>query len=280
MSSTRISGIDVSYYQGNVDWPSVRNAGAVFAIARATYGSTKVDPQFSTYWPAIKNAQLIRGAYHFFLASQDPEEQANLFIKTVGTLSEGDLPPTLDVEADSGTSSSLVSDVQTWLNLVEQKLGMTPIIYTAPSYWNDNLNSSFSKYPLWVAEYGVSTPKSVNGWSNWTFWQHSQSGSINGISGTVDQDYFNGSSNDLQAFAQFSWSVSDSPTPAPTPAPAPTPPPAQPAPSAESQTYTVQSGDTLSAIATRYGTTIDAICQANDIEDPNQIQVGEVLTIP
>ncbi len=276
MSSTGISGIDVSYYQGDIDWQSVKDAGTVFAFARATYGTTKVDPKFSTYWPAIKNVQLIRGAYHFYIASEDPVEQANLFLSTVGTLSSGDLPPTLDLESGSGTSSSLVSDVQTWLNIVEQKLGRTPIIYTGPSYWNDNMNSDFGKYTLWVAEYGVSTPKSVNGWSNWTFWQHSESGSMNGIDGPVDLDYFNGSDNDLLAFAQTSLSGSVSPTPAPTP----TPPPAPPAPSAETQTYTVQSGDTLSAIAKRYGTTVDAICQANGIEDPNLIKAGEELTIP
>ncbi len=99
---------------------------------------------------------------------------------------------------------------------------------------------------------------------------------MNGIDGPVDLDYFNGSEDDLLAFVQTSLSGSVSPAPAPTP----TPPPAQPAPSAETQTYTVQSGDTLSAIAKRYGTTVDAICQANDIENPNQIQVGQELVIP
>lgn len=74
------------------------------------------------------------------------------------------------------------------------------MIYTAPSYWNANMKGGFGNYPLWVAEYGVSTPRGVNGWDNWTFWQHSSTGTVNGISGAVDLDYFNGTSEALSAF--------------------------------------------------------------------------------
>ncbi len=276
MSSAKLSGIDVSYYQGEIDWQSVKAAGQTFAFARATYGTTKLDSMFSTNWQAIKQAGIIRGAYHFFVAADDPTEQANFFVSTVGSLEPGDLPPVIDVEADSGTSSALVNDVQTWLNIVEQKLGVIPIIYTAPSYWNEYMTGNFGKYPLWVAEYGVSTPKSVNGWSNWTFWQHSESGSVEGIKGSVDTDYFNGSYNDLLALT-----LASSGEPAPATAPAITEQPIeQPPANSGSQTYTVQSGDTLSSIAERYGITVNAICQANGIENPNLISVGEVLSIP
>jgi lysozyme len=268
MSSEKLSGIDVSYYQGDIDWQNVKNAGQTFAFARATYGTTKLDPMFSTNWQAIKSVGMIRGAYHFFVAADDPTEQANFFISTVGSLDSGDLPPVLDVEADSGTNSSLVTDVQTWLSMVEQKLGLVPIIYTAPSYWNEYMTGNFGKYPLWVAEYGVTTPRSVNGWDKWTFWQYSESGSVEGIEGTVDNDYFNGSYNDLLALTQAS---SGGTAPAIT---------EQPPANSNSQTYTVQSGDTLSSIAERYGVTVDAICQANGITDPNLISVGEVLSIP
>lgn len=272
MSSAKLSGIDVSYYQGNIDWQSVKAAGQTFAFARATYGTTKLDSEFSTNWQAMKSAGMIRGAYHFFIASEDPTDQANFFINTVGSLDIGDLPPVIDVEADSGTSSSLVENVQTWLNVVEQKLGLTPMIYTAPSYWNEYMNGNFGKYPLWVAEYGVTTPKSVNGWNEWTFWQHSESGSVEGINGSVDTDYFNGSYNDLLALTRASSGE---------PAPAIIEPPIEQQPeSSTNQTYTVQAGDTLSSIAARYGVTVNAICQANGIEDPNLISVGQVLSIP
>ena len=280
MSSNRTSGIDVSYYQGNIDWQSVKNAGTAFAFARATYGTTKVDPKFSANWQAIKNAGMMRGAYHFFIASEDPVEQASLFINTVGSLSSGDLPPVLDVESDSGTSSSLVNDIQTWLNTVEQKLGLTPMIYTAPSYWNEYMTDGFGRYPLWVAEYGVTTPKSVKGWTGWTFWQYSESGGVAGIESTVDLDYFNGSQSELLAFAQTSPGVTVSESATVSDGATVSEVAQQPVAQPDNQTYTVQSGDTLSSIAQRYGVTVEAISQANEITNPNQIQVGQVLTIP
>ena len=269
-STTRLSGIDVSYYQGDVNWQSMKAAGVTFAFARATYGNTKVDPQFSTNWSAIKAAGIIRGTYHFYVSSDDPAAQASLFLSTVGSLGASDLPPVLDVEAGGGTTD-LVNGVQEWLALVEQGLGRTPMIYTAPSFWNEYMTSGFGSYPLWVAEYGVSAPKQTNGWSTWAFWQYSQSGSVGGID-PVDLDYFNGSMSDLHAFILAS-AIGATP-------PAPQPPEPAPPAATDAQTYTVQPGDTLGSIAARYNTTVDAICQANSIVNPNVIEVGEVLTIP
>ena len=194
MSSSHLSGIDVSKWQGSVNWQQVQQAGVGFAFARATYGMTEVDTSFAANWQGMKDAGITRGAYHFFLAADDPVRQADFFMSTVGSLGPDDLPPVIDVESDSGVSSALVADVQKWLDTVAQGLGRTPIIYTAPSYWNANMNSDFGKYPLWVAEYGVAEPRAVNGWTDWTFWQYSQSGKVEGVSTAVDLDYFNGTS--------------------------------------------------------------------------------------
>ena len=188
MSSNRLSGIDVSKWQGNVNWQAVKQSGVAFAFARATYGSSEVDSHFDANWQGMKTAGLARGAYHFFVTADDATQQANLFLRTVASLEAGDLPPVLDVEAQSGTGGNLVSGVRTWLDLVAQKLGRQPIIYTGPSFWNEHLTSGFGSYPLWVAEYGVSSPKPVNGWDGWTFWQYSQSGAVAGVSGDVDVD--------------------------------------------------------------------------------------------
>lgn len=204
MSSNQLSGIDVSKWQGPVDWKSVQQAGIAFAFARATYGASEVDSYFSDNWQAMKDAGIIRGAYHFFLAADDPTQQAEFFIRTVGTLSPDDLPPVIDVESGSGVSSNLAANVQTWLSTVEQGLGRTPIIYTAPSYWNENMTGGFGNYPLWVAEYGVSSPKAVNGWDNWTCWQYSSIGKVGGVNGSVDLDYFNGTYQALGAFVNAS----------------------------------------------------------------------------
>ncbi len=269
MSQARLTGIDVSEWQGNVDWQTVKQAGIAFAFARATYGATLIDKQFTTNWQGMRAAGIVRGTYHFFVTADDPTQQANLFLKTVGSLDDSDLPPVLDVELESGTGSNLISGVQTWLGLVEQGLGRQPIIYTGPSFWNEYMTGGFGSYPLWISEYEVSAPSQVNGWDNWTFWQYSSTGTVAGIAGNIDLDYFNGSSDDLEAFIN-----------SPASATAINCPPNNPPATSQTQTYTVQSGDTLDSIANRYGTTVTAICQANEITDSNLIRAGQVLAIP
>lgn len=262
--ASRLSGIDVSHYQGQVNWSKVQAAGVAFAFAKATEGVNYTDATFATNWAGIKNAGLLRGAYHFFRASQDAIAQAQAFLQAV-PLQPGDLPPVLDVETtDNVSNGALQAGVQTWLNTVAGQTGVVPILYASPGFWNAHINSSFGQYPLWVAQYGVQTPRMPNGWTDWKFWQYSQSGNVDGVTGAVDLDYFQGSTGDLAAF------VGGVP-----------PQPAQPAsPASASQTYTVQPGDTLSAIAAKFNTTVQALAAANNIQNPNLIQVGQVLQIP
>ncbi|HEY6331002.1 MAG TPA: GH25 family lysozyme [Blastocatellia bacterium] len=276
--ANKVAGIDVSHYQGTVNWTSVLQAGVTFAFAKATEGTSTVDPQFKTNWSAMKAAGLLRGAYHFFHPSEDATAQAKFFLQTVSP-GPDDLPSVLDVEdADSLSASAVASAVQTWLNVVAQSIGKNPIIYVSPSFANEYLGGKFGAYPLWVAEYGVQSPKSSNGWSEWTFWQYSKSGSVSGVTGPVDQDWFNGSADDLAAFV---GSQTAHPSSDPT-APLQTSGGSQPAPPASGggQTYTVKSGDTLGGIAAQFGVSVDALAQANNIQNPNLIQVGQVLQIP
>ncbi|PXX39799.1 glycoside hydrolase family 25 protein [Undibacterium pigrum] len=201
-SNSIVHGIDVSHYQGTVNWYEVAAAGTGFAFAKATEGTSYQDPQFANNWFGMQAAGILRGAYHFYQGSDDPVAQANDFIHTVGTLSDYDLPPVIDLETLGGASSAaLIAGVQTWLDTVEQALGRTPMIYTDTSFWDEYMNNQFSRYPLWIAEYGVSQPRLPNGWASWTFWQNSQSGTVTGVNGQVDTDVFAGSLADLQAFA-------------------------------------------------------------------------------
>jgi LysM repeat protein len=170
-------------------------------------------------------------------------------------------------------NAQMISGVTTWLEVVQRGLGRTPMIYTTASFWNAHLNTEFGDYPLWIAEYGVQSPKIPNGWSNWEFWQHSQTGSVSGVTGSVDMDWFNGSLADLMAMLK----VPD--IPAMTPTLSPTPTPAQPATTGAS-TYTVQPGDTLDGIAAQFGVSPSSLAQANDIQNSNLIEVGQVLVIP
>lgn len=183
-------GIDVSHYQGTVDWVKVKAAGIAFAYAKATDGNTYTDPQFHTNWQGMQAAGILSGAYHFYETNDDPVTQANNFINTVASLTANDLAPVVDIEIFKGNygSNSVAANLQIWLDTVEKALGRTPMIYTGPSFWNQTINSDFSKYPLWVAEYGVTTPKIPFGWTTWNFWQYSQSGSVDGVTGSVDLD--------------------------------------------------------------------------------------------
>ncbi len=202
-SPARLTGIDVSHFQGHVDWQAVKAAGCAFAFAKATAGTGITDPDFAANWAGMKAAGLLRGAYHLYRAQEPAEQQAAHFLSTV-QFGPGDLPPVLDIELNDGvTGQSLVGGVQTWLDAVEPVAGVAPIIYTNTPFWNEYFNDQFSAYPLWVAHYtSASAPSPLPvGWTVWTFWQYSQSLDISGVSGPADHDYFNGPLTQLQALA-------------------------------------------------------------------------------
>jgi lysozyme len=199
-----LKGIDVSHYQGNVNWQDVKAAGCAFAYAKATEGASIIDPTFNTNWAGINDAGLLRGAYHFYRAEQNSTQQAQHFLSVV-KLQPGDLPPMLDFELNDGVmGSALTSGVQNWLDIVAEGLGVTPFIYTMTYFWNQHMNDQFGKYPLWLARYNSVPGALPAGWSKWTFWQYSQSLPITGVTGDVDHDYFNGTLGDLQALTKQS----------------------------------------------------------------------------
>ncbi|HEX9942248.1 MAG TPA: GH25 family lysozyme [Thermoanaerobaculia bacterium] len=201
-TSTEAQGIDVSHFQGTVDWPTVAKAGYAFAFIKATDGETTVDPEFAQNWTGAAAASLLRGAYHFFRAEDSPQAQVELFWQTVG--GNGELPLVVDVEETMGVSAAtLISNLTQFLAELQQASGRTPMIYTGPSFWNGLGTAAFAGYPLWVAEYGVSQPTLPRGWTSWAFWQHSESGSVPGIQGAVDLDVFNGPLSTLRQAASL-----------------------------------------------------------------------------
>lgn len=201
-------GIDVSDFQGRVDWTAVARSGVSFAIAKASEGETVVAETFSRNWQTIKAAGLVRGAYHFFRPTADPVRQANTFLSTVKP-ELGDLPAVLDVEVDDGVDPGDLSDrVVQWLKVVEAATGRQAMIYTSLTFWQTSLNDSdaFRGHPLWIAEYDVDAPLLPGNWSDWVIWQYSESGSISGVEGDVDLNRFNGSIAALKDFAQgYLW---------------------------------------------------------------------------
>ncbi len=203
-SGAVVKGVDVSIYQGSVNWTSVKAAGMVFAIARVSDGTGTLDSTFSPNWKGMKSAGLVRGVYQFFEPGEDPVKQADLVIsevKAAGGFIAGDLPPVMDMETTGGASDATIqANMQTWLDTIQKAIGRKPIIYT-------NLNTSshfggkFGSYPLWVASWGATCPTMPNGYKGWQFWQYADTGSVSGISGGVDHDEFNGTLADLKAWA-------------------------------------------------------------------------------
>ncbi|HZU99046.1 MAG TPA: GH25 family lysozyme, partial [Planctomycetota bacterium] len=198
-SGAKAKGIDVSYYQGTIDWAQVAGAGINFAIARVSDGSF-LDPQFPANWAGMKANGIVRGAYHFFRASEDGVQQATHFCAQF-TLEPGDLPPVADVETlDGQSASTLQTQLVAFLNEVQAKTGVTPMIYTSKGIWNPWGLPAFNNYPLWVANWQVSSPSLPNGWSDWTIWQTTDSYSVPGMSSNPDGDEFNGTLADLQSY--------------------------------------------------------------------------------
>jgi MYXO-CTERM domain-containing protein len=201
-AGTTLPGIDVSTYQGNIDWDAVANAGIVYAIVRVSHGVNTLDDQFDDNWAQARAAGVHTGVYQYFEPGQDPIQQADILIDRMGPLGPDDLPPVIDVEATSGLGPAAVAtSVGQWIDHVEAAIGIKPIIYTGRYFWQDNVGSSdFAEYPLWIAHYTDGCPNIPDQWGNWVFHQYTSSGSVAGISGAVDRDNFNG---DLAALLAY-----------------------------------------------------------------------------
>jgi len=196
-------GIDVADQDGRVDWTTVKNSGKTFAFVKATEGVSIKDSAFAHHWPTMKAAGIIRGAYHFFHPhTSDPVQQAKEFLKTLGKLEPGDMPPVLDVEVtDKVDSRTVINAAKQWLAEVEKALlqqtqkPIKPIIYTFPSFWEEVGNpSDFASYPLWIAHYGTRNPSIPSAWQG-QYLIHQYEGDISGVpgvSGRADLNRFNG----------------------------------------------------------------------------------------
>jgi uncharacterized protein (TIGR03382 family) len=200
-----VEGIDVSYYQGAIDWAAVHADGIDFAFIRTSDGVGFEDPRYDENRAGARAAGVLRGTYQFFRPGQDPIAQADLLLARLGD-DPDDLPPVLDVEATDGVApEALAAAVTQWMEYVEAALGEAPIIYTGKYFWNDQVGGAPSgDYPLWIANWGVSCPDLPGAWGDWAFWQTSATGTVAGISGDVDTDVFNG---DLAALGGFGGPV-------------------------------------------------------------------------
>jgi GH25 family lysozyme M1 (1,4-beta-N-acetylmuramidase) len=202
-----VSGIDVSRWQGEIDWVRVAAAGHHFAVIRATVGNHYTDPRFYENWRGARDAGLLVTAYHVVKPKNSAETQvARLF--DVLEQRQPDLPLVLDVElADEQTPAVITGVIKECVQRIEQQTGRKPIIYTGAWFWDGNVlrAAEWASCDLWVANYGVETPGLPLDWTAWRFWQYSESGRVGGVSSRrTDLDWFSGSYDDLRAYANRS----------------------------------------------------------------------------
>lgn len=222
-------GIDVSKYQGDIDWKKVADTPVKFAIIRTGDGRS-TDHRFSKNWQEAGDTDLIRGTYHYFRADRGGRYQAELVLAALedaGGLKITDLPPAIDIEGGTATNlaggvfvgeektlplKQVAEECLAFLTTLEEELGCLPLVYTGQAFhwWfsqrSSDLAKLFAKYPLWLPDYRKQPhmPVSIRGsafpWQQWTIWQFSSEGEVGGIQSPVDLNYFRGSEADLRKF--------------------------------------------------------------------------------
>ena len=201
-AGTKVPGIDVSIWQGDVDWNAVASTPTRFVIMRATRGNTYDDPRYAAYLAEASANGLVVGAYHrakVGVGAGDAKAEADHFVD-IAQNAAGDVLPALDIEEHNGLNASQLTDwVRTWLARVYSRTGVRAMIYSSPHFWRTYLADTtwFADhgYPLWIAHWRVPSPMVPAGdWGGhgWTYWQWTSTGRVSGIGPNVDRDRFKG----------------------------------------------------------------------------------------
>ena len=266
---SELKGIDVSVHQGNIDWEKVKNSGIQFAMLRATYGTKAVDGQFKRNADECTRLGIPFGAYVYSYARNTDEArtEVELFINTIKPYKLS-YPAVIDMEdADSyksknGVTNAACVDICEVECKILEEAGYYAMIYANLDWLKNKINDArLDRFDKWLAQ-----------WSNkptynkaFGIWQYTSDGDVAGISGRVDMNI---AYNDYPAIIG-----EKQPTPAEEEKP-------QPVPQVNPNTYTVKAGDTLSGIASKYGTTYQELARINNIENPNLIYPNQILTLP
>ncbi|MCY8141840.1 GH25 family lysozyme [Bacillus haynesii] len=257
-----IKGIDVSHWQGNINWKKVAGDGIKFAFIKATEGTTLKDNKFETNISGANAAGLKTGAYHFarFGSKSEALAEAKFFLLVVKNVNLS-YPLVLDLEVNQRkVSKSVLTDAAVAFLREIEKAGYFAMIYSGKSFLENCLDESKLKpFALWVARYNNTLGRHAD------IWQYSSSGKVSGIAGNVDMNicYRIG----LRAQVSKTEKV------------ATVKPVSNKKPVKTETVYTVKKGDTLSEIAQKYKTTVKALQSSNNIKDPNKIYVGQKLKI-
>ena len=196
--------IDVSHFDGTPDWAKVRASSILGVIHKATQGKSYVDPTFASARTAVPAAGMLWGAYHFGTGDGTGGDQAKFFLDTV----QPDAQTLLSIDFEpnpSGTTMSL-QQMLDWIDVVQKATGRWPVVYGGKSLLFGAIGSTqqpvLAQCPLWVAQYtSAPAPSSIPSqvWKDWTFWQYTETGKVDGIDVNVDRERFNGTAEELAA---------------------------------------------------------------------------------
>jgi len=261
-SSVIFQGIDVSEWQQEINFEQVANDDIQIVYIKSSEGASYEDPYFETNYEGARQNGLKVGVYHYLTARtvQEAEDEAQFFAATISGKSV-DCKLAMDFESFGNLTTSQINEIsQAFLNRLQQLTGKEVIIYSdvynARNIFSENLASN---YPVWLAEYGVDMPSNTN-WKQWEGFQYTSMGRVNGISTYVDLDKF--TENVLLSGATLIPEKINKPE------------------STNLNTrYVVQSGNTLSGIAIKFGTSVSSLVRLNNIKNPNLIYIGQVLII-
>jgi len=201
-----VKGVDVSSYQGEIEWAQIQEQGIKFAFIKATEGSTFVDKYFEKNWKNAESTTLRIGAYHFFSYDSEGKTQAQNFIKTV-PISKQELPPVIDVEfygdkeKNPPNRSQVEKELHTMVKMLEEYYGKRVILYTTRKAYDLYIKNSFEHCDIWIRD--VFTKPSLSDKRKWTFWQYTDREKLYGYSGEekfIDVNVFYGSEKEFTEY--------------------------------------------------------------------------------
>jgi len=263
-SSNIYDGIDVSGWQGNIDYSEVASSGIEIVYMKASEGTSFVDPYFNQNYTNAKANGLKVGFYHYLTARSNSEAvaQANFFVSTISGMIP-DCRLAMDFESFGSLSAEEINEIGlTFMQTVESLSGKEMVIYSDTSNASNIFGGGLTNYPLWVAQYEVEEPTPNGNWDSWVGWQYTDAGEISGINGYVDRDRFTD--------GILLNENSEVPLPDNTNKPS----------AGGTTTITIQRGQTLSGIALEYNTTVQILVELNNIANPNLIYAGSTLIVP
>ena len=205
-----VKGVDVSEYQGEVDWDKIKNQGISFAFIKATEGSNSKDSCFDKNYEKLKTMDMLLGCYHFFSFESSGEEQAKNYIEAVGNIENDDsiMLPIIDVEfydyykKAKPSKTWVIEQLQVMLEDLEETYRIKPIIYTTMEFYDYYIDGNFSDYDIWIRDI-ITKPNLENG--DWKFWQYTGRGRLDGYNGEekfIDLNVFNGSKEDFENYIE------------------------------------------------------------------------------